>query len=285
MSAWIEKELMIFMLVFFLVGLCSFLKVLAEGFFRRDTLTALDLSHNKIGDTGAKLLAKLLIMPSSVLTSLDLSNNSLTSEGASFMGKALESNSVLQSLTLRLNRLHDKGGKAIFHHLEEAPLSSLTALNISACGLAAHSYDALVSLVAKPNSPLVSLDLSCNNLGGLDRGEGLMKALRLNNHQLLLVDLRKNEGLSPDVDAGESLERVCISLFLSVLVLFIVRVSCMCCFFLLSCFLILCCYLCVPPQPFEKRSERRRKRLGMLRVTGELATKHDSKQERRKFKR
>ncbi len=62
-----------------------------------------DLSHNKIGDSGARAVGKM-INNRCRLTELDLSDNNLKSQGAAAIGHGLGKNTTLVKVNLRLNR-------------------------------------------------------------------------------------------------------------------------------------------------------------------------------------
>ena len=64
----------------------------------------IDLSHNKIGDSGARAIGKL-INGRCRLEELDLRDNKIKSLGAAAIGHGLGKNTTLKSLNLRLNRL------------------------------------------------------------------------------------------------------------------------------------------------------------------------------------
>ncbi|KAJ3344930.1 T-complex-associated testis-expressed protein 1, partial [Entophlyctis luteolus] len=85
-------------------------RLLASALLENRTIQKLDLSHNKIGDSGARGIAKVLASKTSILTHLDLSNNCIQRIGAHALGKALQVNSSLIHLNLRMNRLGDAGG-------------------------------------------------------------------------------------------------------------------------------------------------------------------------------
>ena len=62
-----------------------------------------DLSHNKIGDSGARAVGKLL-NGRCKLTHLDLSDNRVRGNGAAAIGHALGKNTTLKHINIRLNR-------------------------------------------------------------------------------------------------------------------------------------------------------------------------------------
>ena len=69
----------------------------------QSTFFIADLSHNRIGDSGARAVGKL-INGRCRLEELDLRNNKIKSLGAAAIGHGLGKNTTLTSLSLRLNR-------------------------------------------------------------------------------------------------------------------------------------------------------------------------------------
>jgi Ran GTPase-activating protein (RanGAP) involved in mRNA processing and transport len=138
-------------------------RLLCSTLLKNNALTYLDFSHNKIGNSGARGLAKLLSQPHSSLKVLKLCNNQISIDGAKYLGKALQQNKVLQNLDLRLNHLHDEGGYCLMVLL--LTNRTLVSLDISGNGLESKSVTALCALL-KQNSPgLLRIDISCNKLG------------------------------------------------------------------------------------------------------------------------
>jgi Ran GTPase-activating protein (RanGAP) involved in mRNA processing and transport len=78
--------------------------MLMSGLIKNHTITALDLSHNKITNHGTRLLSKLL-GENSVLTSLNLSDNHIHADGGRYLARGLRENDSLQLLNLRLYQL------------------------------------------------------------------------------------------------------------------------------------------------------------------------------------
>jgi hypothetical protein len=145
------------------------------------SLTYLDLSHNKIGDLGAKRLAQLLDGGLSqqtaserasnntnlngdpyigtVLTELNLSDNHIRSAGAQAFGAALSNNRGLIRLDLSLNSLGDIGGSALLSGCMQH--ISLRELIISSTELGIEACDAFINLL-KLNRSLENISLACN---------------------------------------------------------------------------------------------------------------------------
>ena len=104
------------------------LRMLMTGLIRNNTVTYLDMSHNRISNHGARLLAKLLDK-NSVLCSLILVDNQVHSEGGRYFARALRENKSILQLNLRLNNLGDTGCRLLLEGLQEN--LTLTDLNIS----------------------------------------------------------------------------------------------------------------------------------------------------------
>lgn len=62
-----------------------------------------DMSHNKIGDSGARAIGKLL-NGRCKLANLNLCDNKIRSNGAAAIGHALGKNQILRTINLRMNR-------------------------------------------------------------------------------------------------------------------------------------------------------------------------------------
>lgn len=67
------------------------------------TLSTVDLSHNKLSDSSARALSKLL-NGHCVLRILDISNNYIGVMGGASLGHALQVNNTLIELNIKLNR-------------------------------------------------------------------------------------------------------------------------------------------------------------------------------------
>ena len=91
-------------------------KVLCTGLHDMCLLTYLDVSHNKIGDRGARKLAKLL-GPEHSLQTLNLADNHIHANGAMHLGAHLASNITLEHLDVHLNRFEDNGVSHLFQDL------------------------------------------------------------------------------------------------------------------------------------------------------------------------
>lgn len=78
-----------------------------EGLSSNDILRKLDLSFNKIENTGAELLS-LGILKNSGITSLNLSFNRIKDDGGLALARALKQNSVITEINLKENEIKSK---------------------------------------------------------------------------------------------------------------------------------------------------------------------------------
>ena len=76
------------------------------------TTQVVTLSHDNIGDDGAKAIAEALKV-NAVLTSVDLRLNSIGDDGAKAIAEALKVNAVLTKLDIQANNMGDEGEKAV----------------------------------------------------------------------------------------------------------------------------------------------------------------------------
>lgn len=123
----------------------------------------LELSHNKIKDSGARGLAKILSQPETGLKILKVSNNQIGAEGIKSIGKALQKNNKLEHLDLRLNCLFDEGVQILFPLLQGN--CHLQWLDVSGNRIGPKSVPSISALLKHNGSALTKIDLSCNKLG------------------------------------------------------------------------------------------------------------------------
>uniref|UniRef100_A0A671P4R9 Uncharacterized protein n=1 Tax=Sinocyclocheilus anshuiensis TaxID=1608454 RepID=A0A671P4R9_9TELE len=155
-------------------------------------LRELDLSENKLGDSGVKLLPDVLENPHCKLENLRPQRPRLRrlrqrialvtkeDEGCAALASALRSNpSHLRKLDLSENNLGDSGVNPLFAELEN-PDFKLEELRLSNCGVTDEGCGALASALRSNPSHLRKLDLSGNKLG--DSGVKLLSDVLENPH-------------------------------------------------------------------------------------------------------
>lgn len=135
-------------------------RVLISHILDHPGLTELDLSHNLIGDRGARAVGKFLNNHSQ-LVKLNLCDNDIRAAGAQAIAHALTKNTTLDVLNLRLNRLGDEGGQAICRALLRN--STLSTINLGSNDMAEPTA-AILSQVVIQNTTLRTIDLTCNKL-------------------------------------------------------------------------------------------------------------------------
>ena len=136
-------------------------RVLISHILDHPSLEELDLSHNIIGDRGARAVGKFLNNHSK-LVKLNVNDNSIRAAGAQAIAHALTKNTTLTNLNLRMNRLGDEGGQAVCRSLLKN--STLCEINLGSNDMTEPTA-AILSQVVVQNTMLTSLDLSCNRLG------------------------------------------------------------------------------------------------------------------------
>ncbi|XP_059817765.1 ribonuclease inhibitor-like [Hypanus sabinus] len=136
------------------------------------SLTELDLSGNKLGDSGVKLVSAALRNPECKIQKLWLGDVGLTDSGAEDLVSALSTNPSLTDLSLSGNKLGDSGVKLVSAALRN-PECKIQRLWLGDVGLTDSGAEDLVSALST-NPSLTDLSLSGNKLG--DSGVKLVSA-------------------------------------------------------------------------------------------------------------
>ncbi|XP_072354288.1 NACHT, LRR and PYD domains-containing protein 3-like [Scyliorhinus torazame] len=126
------------------------------------SLMDLNLSNNKLGDSGVKLLGEALRKPDCKIQKLGLSAVSLTPSCAEDLASTLRENKVLTFLNLSYNKLGDSGIKLLSTALRN-PDCKIQRLQLWDIGFSASSVQDLASALST-NRSLIELDLGHNKL-------------------------------------------------------------------------------------------------------------------------
>ncbi|XP_069036192.1 NACHT, LRR and PYD domains-containing protein 3-like [Lepisosteus oculatus] len=141
---------------------------------QHSSLRELDLSDNKLGDSGVKLLSAALRDPNCKLTTLGMVGCELTERCCEDLASVLQSqHSSLRELDLSRNNLRDSGVKLVSAARGDHNCK-LTTLNMRFCELTERFCEDLASPLQSLHSSLRELDLRGNNLR--DSGVKLLSA-------------------------------------------------------------------------------------------------------------
>ncbi|XP_072131327.1 NACHT, LRR and PYD domains-containing protein 3-like isoform X1 [Mobula birostris] len=152
------------------------------------SLTELDLSANKLGDSGVKLVSVALRKSECKIQKLELYRVGLTDSGAEDLASALGTNRSLRELNLSVNELGDSGVKLVSAALRN-PECKIQKLGLWGVGLTDSGVEDLVSaLITNPS--LKELDLVFNSL--TDRSIPALRRLIVNLPSLERIRLDQN---------------------------------------------------------------------------------------------
>ncbi|XP_072894073.1 NACHT, LRR and PYD domains-containing protein 3-like [Hemitrygon akajei] len=158
---------------------------LASALSTNPSLTELDLSYNKLGDSGVKLVSAALRNPECKIQKLWLGYVGLTDSGAEDLVSALSTNPSLTDLDLSVNKLGDSGVKLVSAALRN-PECKIQKLWLARVGLTDSGAEDLVPALST-NPSLTWLDLGWNSL--TDRSVPALRRLILTLPSLERIQL------------------------------------------------------------------------------------------------
>jgi Ran GTPase-activating protein (RanGAP) involved in mRNA processing and transport len=158
------------------------------------TITQLDLSHNRIGNSGACQIGKFLLH-TKILTHLDLGDNNIHYQGSRYISQGLKLNKSLKVLSLLLNRIDDKGGMKFCQDLKEHN-TTLKEINLRGNSLEGLFARALAELILDTN--LIKIDIACNFIEKKD-AISIYESLK-DNPNIIELDIRNNKIKDAEVE-------------------------------------------------------------------------------------
>ncbi|XP_067834146.1 NACHT, LRR and PYD domains-containing protein 3-like [Heptranchias perlo] len=153
------------------------------------SLTVLDLSNNKLGDSGVKLLSAALRNPNCKIRDLDLWAVGLTASCTKDLSSALSTNRSLTDLNLSNNKLGDSGVKLLSEALRN-PDCKIQKLDLNDVGLTDSCTEDLSSALST-NRSLTVLSLGSNSF--TDRSVPALRSLILTRRNLEWIRLWRNQ--------------------------------------------------------------------------------------------
>ncbi|XP_067835976.1 NACHT, LRR and PYD domains-containing protein 3-like isoform X1 [Heptranchias perlo] len=152
------------------------------------SLMVLNLSYNKLGDSGVKLLCVTLRNPDCKIQELRLCANGLTASCTEDLSSALSTNRSLTGLDLNYNELGDSGVKLLSAALSK-PDCKIQELDLDDVGLTDSCTKDLVSALST-NRSLTGLNLGLNSF--TDRSVPALRSLILTRRSLERIGLWGN---------------------------------------------------------------------------------------------
>lgn len=133
------------------------------------TLKHLCVGHDSLGDEGVQILCDGIARnANSALQVWDLEHKLVSSAGAAALGKLLESNTMLNTLTVSRNALGDEAIATLVNGVSANPQSALESLLMTDSGITGAALDHFAPLLELPTCSLQSLQLSFNALETAD---------------------------------------------------------------------------------------------------------------------
>jgi Ran GTPase-activating protein (RanGAP) involved in mRNA processing and transport len=146
---------------------------IADGLGSNSTLLKIDLSSCALRDGGVSILAQSLGSRNTTLQKLTLHWNAITSTGVGVLLETMEQSSHITDLVLDYNPIKNDGASILARSLGNNALPNFTRLSLSGCDISDDGFIALVSALAQ-NTSLLHLDL-CDD--PLDFSERALLAL------------------------------------------------------------------------------------------------------------
>lgn len=150
--------------------------------------------NNKLGEDGAKEVARALEDPQTKCKKLILEGNHIGPEGATAIATALKTNSTLTTLKLGWERIQDEGVFSIASALQSNAVLTTLSLISNEIG---NGGAMAIARALETNVTLTTLDLSYNDIG-FQGAEAIATALQ-SNVTLASLDLGHNDNIDNDM--------------------------------------------------------------------------------------